>query len=540
MTGPERRSLLAIGVLAMALHGMGVARSILPAQDGLKFIRVARAFQTQPFADVVRGADQHPLYPLLVAAAEPVVRLGFGRGPEAWRLAAQGVSTVAAVALILPLYSLARELFGRRIARLSALGFVLLPTTMTVGHDTLSDSLALLAFVLALRCGLRALRSNDWTAAAACGVTAGVGYLARPEVLIAPAAVVATGMLGALPAGAIALRRVGPRLAAVSVAFLAIVGGYAIVKGEVSEKLALRYAATVGSRRPTAGVARTSGQWLPPGLDDPRWDFSPKEEPATPERRSPAAVVRDLALQWVEGLGYIGAFFALWGFVRGDRVRAIVAESETEGEPDRDGVGRRLAAVYLILFTLVLARHEWKMGYLSGRHVLTLVIASLPWAAAGVFICARGAAVALKWPPTRARWAGVALTAAAVAAGAAIQSKPAHPTRWGHREAGRWLAANANPGEAVLDTRGWAAFVSGLPAYDYWHVRQAFTDANLSYIVVGEDELRAPSRRAETLRALLAFAGEPAAAFPERRGAREPGVHVYLYHRPASWEGLRP
>jgi hypothetical protein len=92
----------------------------------------------------------------------------------------------------------------------------------------------------------------------------------------------------------------------------------------------------------------------------------------------------------------------------------------------------------------------------------------------------------------------------------------------------------------VLDTRGWAAFVSALPAYDYWHVRQAFTDSKLAYVVVGDDELRAPSRRAETLRTVLAYAATPAATFPERENGHGVGVRVFSYHRPATWEGLRP
>ena len=127
-----------------------------------------------------------------------------------------------------------------------------------------------------------------------------------------------------------------------------------------------------------------------------------------------------------------------------------------------------------------------------------------------------------------------------IAVGVAFQLKPSHPTRWGHWAAGRWLAENARPGETILDTRGWAAFVSGRPSYDYWHVRQAFTDSHLAYIAAGTDELKAESRRGATLRAVLAYAAEPVAGFPAVRGDRGVGVQVFRYHRPASWEGLRP
>ena len=55
-----------------------------------------------------------------------------------------------------------------------------------------------------------------------------------------------------------------------------------------------------------------------------------------------------------------------------------------------------------------------------------------------------------------------------------------HLSRSGHWAAGKWLAENARPDELVLDTRGWARFVSGQPGYDYWHVRQALTDSHLA------------------------------------------------------------
>ena len=113
-----RRTLFAIVLLAAALHGVGIARSILPAQDGLKFLRIARGFQTHPWADVVRGTDQHPLYPALVALAEPCVRLFSGRGPTTWRIAGQLVAALASIAMLFPLHGLTRRLFNDHVANL--------------------------------------------------------------------------------------------------------------------------------------------------------------------------------------------------------------------------------------------------------------------------------------------------------------------------------------------------------------------------------------------------------------------------------------
>src|SRR3954451_23756279 len=184
-----RRRLLAIALLAAALHAVGIARTILPAQDGLKFIRVAREFQARPATDVIRGNDQNPLYPALVALAEALFALFAGHGPDTWRIAAQAVAAMGSIVLLVPLHGLARALFDDRIAALAVLLFVLLPLPSEVGHDTLSDSLGLLATLAALRLGAAALASGDRVALAGCGLAAGVGYLARPEVALVPLAV---------------------------------------------------------------------------------------------------------------------------------------------------------------------------------------------------------------------------------------------------------------------------------------------------------------------------------------------------------------
>ncbi len=544
-----RRRLLAIVVLAALLHALGIARTVLPAQDGLKFIRVARQFQERPAIDVVRDSDQHPLYPVLIALAEPLVAPWTGSGPDAWRIAAQGVAALASIALIFPLYGLTRALFDDRIAALAALLFVVLPLPAEVGRDTLSDSLALLATLAALQLGAAVLTPGRGRlgAVAGCGVAAGLGYLVRPEVALVPLAVGITLLLGG--GWRPALRwRAAVELSILSVAFLTLVGGYALAKGEVSEKLALRYAAGIAQPRPPVRIARP---WLPPGLDDPGWDFSPKEETLSGDSGGPGqarttalAATIELITRWAEGLGGFFGLFAIWGAVRARFVRMLIA-----GEPAPPGQAandlpprlRMLLTVYLVLYALVLVRHQVVLGYVSDRHLLPLVAVALPWAAAGTYVCARRTATVLGLPARRRRRVGAFLVVvAAVTAIVLPQWKPGHRSRWGHWAAGCWLQAHARTPDAVLDTRGWASFASNRPSYDYWHVRQALTDPHLAFIVVGADELSAPSRRAATLRAILAYSATPVAAFPDDKEGESIGVLVYQYQRPHSWEGLRP
>ena len=293
----SRRWLFAVVGLSAILHVVGMARTPLPAQDGLKFLRVARQFQTQPWGDVVRSSDQHPLYPALVAAAEPAVARFVPEGPDSWRLAAQGVSALAALALLWPLHRMTARLFDERTANLAALLYALLPFPAAIGHDTLSDSLALSLTVAALCLGEATLRTNSWASAIGCGLAAGLGFLTRPEAALVPP-VVALAAVWRRRDWSGELAVLG-RLAAMAATLLACVGGYATVKGELSEKLSTRWSTQIGVE---ARAARKPPAVLPKGLDDPRFDFSPKEESDQPSLVGrPIAATLQLAREWGEG-----------------------------------------------------------------------------------------------------------------------------------------------------------------------------------------------------------------------------------------------
>jgi hypothetical protein len=164
-------------------------------------------------------------------------------------------------------------------------------------------------------------------------------------------------------------------------------------------------------------------------------------------------------------------------------------------------------------FGVVWVRHASIFGYVSGRHALTLVILSLPWASAGLIAGSGLVARRLHFNPEHARRRRRLAVGALVILGIAAQGRPAHASRSGHRDAGLWLARHCPADGAILDTRGWAAFLSGRTSYGPWHVRQAASDPNLAYVVVGEDEWTAPSCRGLILRNWLEAYAEPAASF---------------------------
>jgi hypothetical protein len=519
----SRRWLLAVVGLSAVLHVVGIIRTPLPAQDGLKFLRFARQFQTQPWEDVVRSADQHPLYSAFIALSEPLVSVFVGEGPRAWRVAAQGVSMLAAVGLLWPLHSLTRRLFDERTANLTILLYALLPFPAEIGHDTLSDSLALGFLVTGLCLGEQVLRSRSWRSAIGCGVAVGLGYLTRPEVaLVAPVVVIAA--MGRWRPWAEEMAVFG-RLVVLSASVLVFVGGYAFVKGEVSEKLSLRWSSGLGVNNHTP---KKPPALLPKGLDDPRFDFSPKEESQHVSLKGETVeATKRLFSEWADGLSIFLIPVILWGLIR---------SRSLEGSVD----GRWMILIYFVAFSAIAIRHASTLGYLSGRHTLSLIVVSVPWASAGVWAWVSGFPARRGLSVLQGRRLGYACLSLVAVVGITAQVKVGHPSRWGYWAAGQWLAEQANPNDAVLDTRGWASFVRGVPGYDYWHVRQALSDRSLKYVVVGSDELKARSRRAATLRAMLAHAGKPVASFAGRRDGRGSGVEVYRFDPPESWEGISP
>lgn len=533
-----RRWLIVVILLAIALHGVGIARSSLPAQDGLKFIKVARELQTGSWSDTIRGTDQHPLYPALVAAVEPLAALlnRGSHGPDTWRISAQLVAACASILLLIPLYRITKSLFDRRIATLAVAIYALMPLPAGWGRETLADSVGLCALMFSLQLGAQAVRDGSWRAGIGSGAAAGIGYLARPEVILAPTAVAAVLMLKRVRVGAwrpkVGLK---PVFAALMLGALVPVGAYALVKGEVSEKLALRYATT---RIDRSVPIRKSPQWLPPGLDDRRWDFSPKEESVTPEISGwRTASARIFAQWWREFAGIFAVMFG-WGLVRRRFIRGLCLNRDPA---DSSSVEQTVLIVFMLIYAAALERHCALLGYLSDRHTLALVLASTPWAAAGTFVCLRGLAVKFGWSPRFARQVRFGFSCVVVTTIVYFQMRATHVSRAGHLEAGRWLASHGKPGEAVLDTRGWASFVadrSSADCYDYWHVRQALTDHRLSYVVVETDELESESRRAETLQAMLDYAAEPIRDFPESSPDEVGRVRIYRFRRPGDWKGI--
>ena len=128
-------------VLAGALLGWLAAHTEVLFADGLRYIRQAQTLDRGSWTEGLLRAVDHPVYPLEIVAAH---RLIGGDGPESWQAAAQAAAIAAGILLVVPLYLVARELFGDASAWLACVLTYAVPLTGHVFADALSESTFLL------------------------------------------------------------------------------------------------------------------------------------------------------------------------------------------------------------------------------------------------------------------------------------------------------------------------------------------------------------------------------------------------------------
>ena len=167
----------------------------MPSQDGLKFIEIAREFNYQPAWDVVRSADQHPLYPFLVNRVAAFLRFSPFTSPDLWRISAQLVSVAASLAALWPIFAISRRFAGESACLIAVFVWLLLPLPVALGHETLSDALALCFGLWALEFGLQAAESRvpRFRIYFAAGSAMAVAAVPRPPVRGRPTAWVSDG-----------------------------------------------------------------------------------------------------------------------------------------------------------------------------------------------------------------------------------------------------------------------------------------------------------------------------------------------------------
>jgi 4-amino-4-deoxy-L-arabinose transferase-like glycosyltransferase len=478
-----RQHAIWIGLLMLgagALLGWLSAHAEILFADGLRYIRQAQAMDRGSWADGLLKSIDHPVFPLEIVAAH---RLIGGDSPESWQAAAQGASVLAAVLLVVPMYLVARELFGDSAAWLACALAYALPVTSHIFADALSESTFLLFWTWGLWLALRFLGEGEirWLVPA-IGL-AFLAYLTRPEGLLLPAALIAT--LGASAVvrplrmsrqrwwGAFAVLVIGPAC---------LIGPYVTVKGGLGTK---------------PGIARVLG---------------------TAPRSSALAVNRQRPLDphQTRAKAYAQAAKAVFEAVR-DGVTIPLLGFALVGFAGHKGYGQRARAWLLLgaigaASAVALGRLFETGGYCTPRHALIPVLLIFPAAAAGIdrTLAALGALIARHGSEAVNRalrpFALVVVLGGFVAAYAPRTLAPLNQGLGGYRAAGLWLRNHIPSDTRVVDLTGWSLFYGRLQGYTFANLIQAPDDPSVRWVVAREAHLHGPWGYCGQLRSLLGSA----------------------------------
>lgn len=491
--------LVALLALACGVQAWMIARAVVPAQDAVRYVLMAQAYERDGLLPALRAESEHPLYPLLIwLARSSLESLHIG---VSWAWCAQITAAAMLVLSVAPLYLLLLRLVDESAAIAGTAFYCLMTPIARLGADGLADSTQLCLIVVAMYC----LARRWWPA---CGLLIGLALLARPEAaLIAPAIGLAL----------IWQRQPWPKLA-VPCAVLLL--GIALVQ--------LPYLWMTTSLSRDALVARVMGRDQPATAESPA-EVDNKKGWRTPDGRKMEFGIKDRSVS-SRFQGYLAAsleFFRELPEAFQYWIGLLALAGAWQLRRQRLEIFSRFAIVLLIAHSSAAIYLAAKLGYLSARHLLPMV--PLILAPAGYAAVHAG-----RWLWRQSGSKGHAIGwATVVLAGLACLPKtlsPLHPNRVGHRQAGQWLAAADVPPGAVLDTRGWTALYSGRPTLRYDAAKAAYRRPDLAYVVVEQRELDLDSARARTLSHLLSGAAEQVAMFVAPEGRAPDNVLVYRWH----------
>jgi hypothetical protein len=470
--------------VAMAIRLGTFLRTAVIFNDGPVFLGIAEQMDAGRWAEAF-AQDQHPLYPLLIVAAQSVQSTPFA--------AATAVSLLFGSLAVVALYAFLVQAWDRRIAVVGALLLAVNPYAARFSADVQSEPVYLFFFLGAVAALFGALRACAVRWAVVAGVFAGLAYLTRPEgigVVLVGASLAGVAWLR----GSWTARRAALWLGGLAAGAAVMAAPYLwVVRAEsgslrLSQKKSLLAILGVhGPGGPGGGLA-SAGEDIT-GIPI-AWVIGAVVAVGLlvvlARVRGTAAVrvrVGPLALAAAVVAGAVAAAVAApeaFGVFAGVVVSTIRPEvlvlvvMGVSVAASRPPSGRTLfitltVGLYMaVLFGLLLA-----YGYVSRRHALPPLALLLGYAARGAWILVDALAARLGGRgllPSRARAIAVAVVVGIVV-GIALP-KTWHDHRGEEvaaRIAAEWVGDHAPPGAALASSRlkhGWYADRRWVPLYD--------------------------------------------------------------------------
>jgi 4-amino-4-deoxy-L-arabinose transferase-like glycosyltransferase len=491
--------------VAAVLLGWELRHTESTFADGLRYIHRAEKIASSTWFEGLRQGIDHPLHPLAIAA---VHRLMGGSGAADWQRAAVLLCCTSAIAMVIPIYLLALELFGGDVAWLACLLAASNPLVGYIVVNVLSESTFLLWWSFGLWVSVRFFRVGRLRWLALAIVFGSLAYLTRPEGMLLPAALMtallilpAPGFKGAMWPGRWRV------IAIVSAGLMLLVGPYMTLKGGVGTK---------------PGIARVLG-------------LAPRSQPLALEREKPLApgqttfeTYKIAAARTFKAFRLAATLplfpLALIGLVLWAR----------RSDCARPGV---FLAIVLAASAVALVRLHATGGYLTIRHGLIPGLILTQSAAYGVtWSVGKLSRVSRRFNLAGPRLPhGGALASLTIAlAIAAVNLRALGPSNAGsfsaYEETGRWLARNTRASEQVLDLTDWSLFFSRRQGYAFAKVYDGLDDPSTRWIVARKPHIDGHCHYSQVIRELIGDR-QPVALIPA--DARPRQVQVCIYDRQA-------
>jgi len=511
--------LLLIVCVCLAIRAWVIAHTDVIARDGTVYVKMAREWSAAP-SGVIRSYDYHVGYPVaLLGVHRLLAPLGLGEDLRSWELAGQTVSLLAAAAATVALWLLAGMTFGWRLAWVTALVFSLGRKWVDLGADVLSDSLAVAfqmwAIVLALATLARLEKRSPWALplAAATGICAGLGYLVRPEALLA------VGLAAVLWIAYQSRRRstwrlTGGAVVLAVVAALLCVLPYALAIGGLTKKKRLSdfVQGSVPSVWPLAQIG--GGDTI----------LAPVQALVACLTEAMHPILFLLMLLW------LGAWI-----VR--RATSWNPDGRVLPLPQARGAFMMVAAAAVEL--PLLGALQVHVHYLSDRHLLFLAMLLAPLAGAGLIFVAQAVGSLAPRSQGIPRTLLLALVPAAVAVGMLAHAlRPLHDGKGRYRQVGEKLHAVLRADDYILTDTSWILHYSegkgkalDIPALDADGLLRLVREGRpaATYVVLSDSAASSP-RLEPHLRPPI-FNEAPGLSQRGARGAE--GIRVFSINRSA-------
>jgi len=167
--------------IALCVGAYLISTTVIIAKDSVTFIEYAKDLRASP-VNTMLNHDQHPGYPFLILTTYRIAKVAYDDlSLWGWIYSAQIAALIFRLLAVAIFYFIGKEIVGPRFSFLAILILILLPRPAEYGSDALSDWPHIFFLSIGFLLLIRGAIDRRWWLFGFAGLTAGLGYLIRPE-----------------------------------------------------------------------------------------------------------------------------------------------------------------------------------------------------------------------------------------------------------------------------------------------------------------------------------------------------------------------